>query len=94
MLTDGFRILNIDGSLVAQEELMRRAPVVVELQDMARRLRFLSTRRALENFSARLNEPDCDKVTFIGSGDYHHLSAGLVKQWTRRSPSLSVVNIR
>ncbi|MEO6907316.1 MAG: hypothetical protein ABI210_05455 [Abditibacteriaceae bacterium] len=91
MLTDGFRVLNIDGSLVAQEELMRHSAVVVDLQDMARRLRFLSTRRSLEDFSARLNISQCNKATFIGSGDYHHLSAALIGQWRKQSTPLSVV---
>lgn len=91
MLIDNFRVLNIDGSLVAQEKLMQRAAEVIDLQDMARRLRFMSTRRALEDFSARLNISQCDKVTFIGSGDYHHLSAALIKQWSMRGTPLSVV---
>ena len=81
------RILDLDGSLTRQSRLRSRAETV-PLRDLGPHLRYLCTRRSLERFAARLDSARRGQLTFIGSGDFHHLSAELLKQFER---PLSVV---
>ena len=82
------RILDLDGSLTAQSELMKRATTPATSQELGRHLRYLCTRRALKRFAASLNPAQRHQLTFTGSGDFHHGSAVLLGQF--RAP-LSVV---
>ncbi|HSV29569.1 MAG TPA: arginase family protein [Candidatus Omnitrophota bacterium] len=92
------RLLHLDGSLTAQPTLASLAgqglAQVVNLKPDGKRLRLWATRDAMTDFARRLceEEPppgDGAEVTFMGSGDYHHLTAPLVG---RTKGPLSVVH--
>lgn len=82
------RILDLDGSLTAQPELLKRAATVATSQELGPRLRYLCTKSALKQFAASLDPSQRHQLTFYGSGDFHHLTAVLLQQF--RAP-LSVV---
>ena len=79
------RVIDLDGSLPAQEPLRQRieagAATGIDARDLAGRLRIVASRAALRGLAARL-PPDGagggPGVTFYGSGDFHHLTASLV----------------
>ncbi len=81
------RILDIDGSVVAQPSMARAVAAghaqYVDLRDEERALRLWASHRRLARIGARLvalPAPDGSgpMVTFFGSGDYHHLTTMLV----------------
>ncbi len=80
------RVIDLDGSVARQAPLRRRieagdAPRI-DAADLSPRLRLVATRAAMAALSGRL----CDSaeageeasVTFYGSGDFHHVTAGLL----------------
>lgn len=79
------RVIDLDGSVAGQEPLRRRidagAAARIDAADLAPSLRIVASRGALRSLASRL-EPHADgratTVTFYGSGDFHHLTAGLV----------------
>lgn len=80
------QVIDLDGSLAVQEPLRRRidagTAIRVDAVDLARRLRIVANRSALQELAARLRSAsgsgEGTPVTFYGSGDFHHLTAGLV----------------
>ncbi|MEW5727459.1 MAG: arginase [Pseudomonadota bacterium] len=92
------RLLHLDGSLAAQPTLAALAGAgraqTVNLKPEGERLRLWATRSSMIDFARRLTEegPPAGtgaEVTFMGSGDYHHLTAPLV---ARLPGPLSVVH--
>ncbi|MGA0561354.1 hypothetical protein ACO2RV_02810 [Ancylobacter sp. VNQ12] len=87
------RIIDTDGSLMAQPGVMAMCAAtggdVVAARDLAPRLRLLAARDALAALAARLGPPEAGEITFIGSGDFHHLSLLLA---TRHARALSIVH--
>ncbi len=79
------RVLDLDGGVIAQTGLTdARRPDVVPLRDWGPRLRlacrFASFRRFEQDLGRRLGpEP---ALTFLGSGDFHHVSLALVRRVT------------
>lgn len=78
------RVIDLDGSLAAQEPLRQRidagSATRIDAADLAGRLRIVASRSALQSLASRLQSAAGDEttVTFYGSGDFHHLTAGLV----------------
>lgn len=81
------RLLDLDGSILAQPAMKQRAAdgaaQRVELTASAHRLRLWTRRADIVGFARTLVEEGPPpgrgaEVTFIGSGDYHHLTAPLV----------------
>lgn len=78
------RVIDLDGSLAAQKPLRQRIDAGVatriDAADLAGRLRIVASRSALQSLASRLQSAAGDEttVTFYGSGDFHHLTAGLV----------------
>lgn len=91
-----FHVIDLDGSLPAQEPLRLRidagTATCIDAADLASRLRIVASRRALRRLAARL-PPAQDgagaTVTFYGSGDFHHLTAGLV---ARQDTPITIVH--
>lgn len=80
------RILDLDGSLTAQPDILRQAGTVIPLADWGPRIRMGCSHASFRNFEAHLhrclgeeasNEPT---VTFYGSGDFHHVSLALLRR--------------
>lgn len=79
------RVIDLDGSVAAQEPLRARVDAGtatrIDARDLAHRLRIVASRTALRDLSGRLSAVTAGEgvpVTFYGSGDFHHLTAGLV----------------
>lgn len=84
-------LLNLDDSLPAQRSFMEfcanQQADMLDLKDLGARMRMLSGRKAMREFSSRLDawpfysagEP---VLSFMGSGDFHHLSAELIGKHT------------
>jgi len=91
------RVIDLDGSVAAQEPLRRRinagAATRIDAADLAPSLRLLASRAAMGRFSDRLRGSPAPSgetpVTFYGSGDFHHLTAGLLGEIRR---DLSVIH--
>ena len=83
MLSGAIRILDFDGSVTRQLQIAARAAQIVELRALGRNLRFMATRSAMEKLACRLDASTRNAVTFLGSGDFHHVSAALLAQWKR-----------
>ena len=81
------RLLDLDGSLPSQapfaERLADGSAEHVDLKGMSASLRIVARRRAMEAFCERLIGEEyaagAPEVTFYGSGDFHHLAAGLLR---------------
>jgi len=78
------RVIDLDGSLAAQQPLRQRidagTAIRIDAADLAGRLRIVASRSALQGLASRLQSAAGGEatVTFYGSGDFHHLTAGLV----------------
>jgi hypothetical protein len=81
------RILDLDGSLTRQSRLLvESSAAVVPLQDWGPRLRLACSFGRFRRFEGMLGSclppDDGPTVTFCGSGDFHHVSLGLVRRIT------------
>jgi len=80
------RILDLDGSVAAQRELLRHEPQVVPLQDWGPRIRLACSQGRFARFeevlAQRLGEcPETGPVlTLYGSGDFHHVTLALLRR--------------
>jgi hypothetical protein len=83
------RILDLDGAIMNQERLRRRATFSVPLTGWGPRLRMgcaWGSFRQFENEVTKLLECRRDRqpaITFVGSGDFHHVSLALVARQPR-----------
>lgn len=83
MLQSGARVLDLDGSVTAQ--IGRGLPppeIVVDLRAIGREARLWANAAQREQLRATLRAEDRHRPTFIGSGDYHFVSAILIEQFT------------
>lgn len=81
------RIIDLDGSLARQTLLLRRSgAVVLRMQEWGRRLRLACRHRTLARFEEQFTQfAGCDHdtrpfLTFLGSGDFHHVSLALLRR--------------
>src|SRR5258707_12156561 len=86
------RLLDLDGSVNSQVELVRRCtPEVHDLRDWGPRVRMSCSHRSFRRFEEALAKalgerwPNVPAVTFYGSGDFHPVSLALVRRMTTRS---------
>jgi arginase family enzyme len=83
------RVVDLDGSVVRQTQLLRRSgAVILRLQEWGRYLRLAcrhGTFASFGNHLAQLATTDHDErpfLTFLGSGDFHHVSLALLRRLT------------
>jgi arginase family enzyme len=81
------RIVDVDGSLLRQPLLLRRArPVVMPMRPWGPRLRIACRHGSFARFEERFAElAGCSHdsepfLTFLGSGDFHHLTLALLRR--------------
>jgi hypothetical protein len=80
------RILDLDGSVVRQRGLRQRsAATVLPLRDWGLRLRLACRFATYRRFERALAEAlgtahDGPSLTFVGSGDFHHVSLSLIRR--------------
>jgi hypothetical protein len=93
------RVLDLDASLLGQPTLgsaVGRGEVrCVPLRDLAGRLRIVAARKTLREFERRVGLDDRvhsgrPSVDFVGSGDFHHLTARLLARFTE---PLTVIHV-
>jgi hypothetical protein len=91
------RILDLDASLVRQKQLLSHSQTVVPLGDRGPSLRIACSHRSFRRFEADLShrigsEHDATPwLSFIGSGDFHHVSLALLRR-LRRPCNLLVID--
>lgn len=84
------RVLDIDGSLRRQREFIYESKAQVQpLESWGPRLRYLCRRQTRQRFERALNPLESKRLTFYGSGDFHHLTFSLLKSY--REPMSVVV---
>jgi arginase family enzyme len=83
------RILDLDGSLVRQTRLLRRSSAVIfRLQEWGRDLRLACSHRSFACFEKQLAQlagtthDTRPSLSFLGSGDFHHVSLALLRRLT------------
>ena len=90
------RFLDLDGSLLKEPALARWAEFaqVLDLRDLGHELRLWASATGLDHFRRRLDaaQPLAGRgpeITFMGSGDFHHLAAVMIG---RAAGPLSVIH--
>ena len=78
------RILDLDGSVTRQGRLMAalgdRADRI-DLRAVGPSVRYLATRQSMRQLESAIEPAERNRLTFIGSGDFHHVTAALLKQF-------------
>ena len=70
----------MDGSLRVQRQFLRESKASVQpLESWGPRLRYICQRTMRQSFERRLNPREANRLTFYGSGDFHHLTFSLLK---------------
>ncbi len=76
------RILDFDGSLIRQKNLLgRHRPSVVGLADLGPAARLWAGKKTAAAIQGRLDPAAKHAITFLGSGDFHHVSSLLLRQF-------------
>lgn len=76
------RILNFDNSLISQAKLLEQfKPLVIDLVDLGESSRFWLNRKSENILNNILSGIPLNHPTFIGSGDYHHISSLLIERF-------------
>ncbi|RYX81756.1 hypothetical protein EON83_22585 [bacterium] len=84
------RILDVDGSLRRQKGFLEESGASIEsLASWGPRLRYLCRRQVRQGFERHLSTEDAHRLTYYGSGDFHHLTFSLLK--FQREPLSAVV---
>ncbi len=90
MLSRFVRILNFDGSVARQKKLLNRfAPIVVDFKKIGPHARLWSNQKINNIVRHSLRQELRSAVTFLGSGDFHHISNLLIEQF--REPITVIV---
>lgn len=83
MLSRFVRILNFDGSVTRQKKLLDRfAPIIVDLKKIGPHARLWSNQKTNNIICHSLRQELRGAVTFLGSGDFHHVSDLLIQQFS------------
>jgi len=81
MLNKAIRILNFDDSIIQQSGLFRQHQVkVVDFKDLAASARLFMTAGVRKKIASALIPQEKSYPTFLGSGDFHHISEVLTAQ--------------
>ncbi len=82
MLCGKIRILNFDNSVVKQKKLLENYhPAIVNLQGIGPFCRHWMGKNTAETIRNHLEPELKNAITFLGSGDFHHISNLLIGQF-------------
>ncbi len=82
MLSESIRILNFDDSLIEQNNLIEQfSPEIVDLKRIGPASRLWLSAGAAREVTKALEPAKKNSITFIGSGDFHHISSLLIGQF-------------
>jgi hypothetical protein len=77
------RILDLDGGVTAQRELIQRTGAeVIPFQGWGPRIRMGCSFGTYGRFETALSSATGPALTFYGSGDFHHVTLGLLRRLT------------
>ncbi|MCX5710873.1 MAG: arginase family protein [Candidatus Omnitrophica bacterium] len=84
MLNNSIRILDFDDSLLNQKNLLIKYPhQIVDLKDLGPLARLWANRKIFNQVKERIGRSNKNSVTFLGSGDFHHVTNALLSELTR-----------
>ena len=89
MLNNNILILNFDDSLTPQKGLARHKVDMVDLKDMGPQARFWVSNKDKLAIEKRIPARTAGAITFLGSGDFHHISETLI---ARHDEPVSVID--
>ena len=82
MLSKTVRILNFDDSITGQKNLCKiYLPHIIELKDVGRACRLWMDKKTKQQINKVLDPEEINSITFLGSGDFHHISSLLIEQF-------------
>ncbi|PIQ90540.1 MAG: hypothetical protein COV71_03750 [Candidatus Omnitrophica bacterium CG11_big_fil_rev_8_21_14_0_20_41_12] len=83
MLDKRIRVLNFDNSIIAQSNLFSRYPAeIIDFTALASCVRLYMSKAVRKQILDSLVLKELNYPTFLGSGDFHHLSEILISQIT------------
>lgn len=81
MLNKSLRILNLDDSVTRQERLVSQYKgEIIDLSYLGPRIRLWMNRKTMKEIDERIQGSLKNSITFLGSGDFHHISHILINQ--------------
>ncbi|MDD5173653.1 MAG: hypothetical protein WC482_02980 [Candidatus Omnitrophota bacterium] len=84
------RILNFDNSIIRQDKLIGCfKPSIIDLTDLGPRCRLYSNDKTAKEISARIGSASGDSITFLGSGDFHHITSLLLDKFNEEISVIS-----
>jgi len=82
MLNKVVYILNFDDSVIKQRQLISRyQPEIIDFKDIGPSARLWLNKKTAGQVRRRISALDMNAVTFLGSGDFHHISEILVSRF-------------
>lgn len=82
MLNKSIRILNLDESIIRQQNLLfRHKSEIIDLKGLGPRVRLWMDEKSKREAENRIQGSLRNSVTFFGSGDFHHISSILINQF-------------
>lgn len=82
MLRTSVRILNFDDSVIRQQRLVSLySPEILDLRDAGKAARHWLDKKTIDYVRQRIRSSSRDSLTFLGSGDYHHISSLLISEF-------------
>jgi arginase family enzyme len=84
MLDNSIRILNFDDSIVKQKKLLEQYKNnILDLKDLAPEARLWANSKVRAAVEKRVKNSSKNSPTFLGSGDFHHISEILISQFNQ-----------
>lgn len=82
MLNSSIRILNFDDSIIKQPGLLSQYKAeIIDLKSAGRQARLWIDKKTKRFIEEHIRHSAKDSATFLGSGDFHHISSLLVDQF-------------
>lgn len=82
MLDKKIRVLNFDDSIIQQKGLISRYEAgIIDLRDLGPRARFWMNHDTGREVERRVPDEPKGAVTFLGSGDFHHVTDMLLRRY-------------
>ena len=82
MLNKSIRVLNLDDSITKQQNLISRYKAeIIDLKEFGPKARLWMNEKTKTRLEEKMQGSSADSVTFLGSGDFHHISSTLINQF-------------
>jgi arginase family enzyme len=82
MLNKSIRILNLDNSVIKQQKFTSQYKTeIIDLSDLGSQARLWMNKKMMNYIEERIQGSEKNSITFLGSGDFHHISHILINQF-------------